>query len=442
MGREDEEWLRRLVAAAKPAELLMPIGTISDADDEPIATFDSAVGSWRAGRYVGEIQFDGGTLRIEPRFGMSTLMRWLGAIWGVRLVESKGAIRDQRLWLWLVIAHLWSGRVIAAAKHGLPFRRLDTIHEGRALRGKLLARDTALARVMGDDRLVSLTRVRVVDPIIGGIILAAFRRLTEALGGHGDRATWLPEQGQTIIEDLRAALGSRYGAQLARGHATVRYTPITEGFRSAVDLSMAILSQRPRAPTAGGEAKAYGILLDMAEIWELYVAKLIHIGLPGLRVFHTGRTTQHFRWLLSGPDDETLGSLRPDILILDAEDRCLGIADAKYKTTRINARNTTGVLREDLYQLTAYLSGFGDPAQKLDGFLIYPDDPEGEIARRLSPKSPWKVTSAHQRNLWFVAAEGGASADGQTLTQAERIITERVRDVILSGLSHRLNVSA
>jgi len=433
-GREDEEWLRRLVISAKPADLLLQIGGRGDIlDDEPLATFDGISGKWWAGRYVGEIQFEGRTLRLEPRFGMPALLRWLTAIWGVRLVDSKGKFEQQRIWLWLVIAHLWSGRLIVAAKHGVPYRRVETIHEGRALRGKLLARETALARAVGDDRLVSLTRTRIVDPVIGRILLAAFERLSTALGSRGERNFWLPDRGRTVIEDLRSALGSQAARDAPRISAqSIRYSPITEVYRPIVDLSISILAQRPRTAASGGESKAFGVLLDMAEIWELYVAKLLQIALPGLRVSHTGRSTDNFRYLLTSVGGETLGSLRPDILILDSHDRCLGIADAKYKTNRINSYNRTGVVTEDLYQLAAYLSGFGDPGSRLDGFLIYPADEEGQVFRRLSPKNPWTLTSAPQRNLWFLATDGGADArtDTATLTEAERELTSLIQTAL------------
>lgn len=436
LSREDDDWLRRLVATVKPAELLLPLSE-GGMDDEPVATFDSITGRWWASRYVGEISFDGCTLRIEPRFGMSTLMRWLGTIWGVQLIESKGSFREQRFWLWLVIAYLWAGRLITAAKHGLPYRRLDTVHKGQALRGKLLPRETALVRAVGDDRIVSRTRTRVVDPIIGGILLAAFDRLRGALGERGGYGVWLPDRGKAIVSELHAALGNRASQEIARSCSMPRYTPITEGYRSAVDLSLSILKQRPSAPTANGGAKSYGILLDMAEIWELYVAKILHLGLPAWRVVHTGRSKKHFRWLLESEDGETLGSLRPDILILDNLDRCLGIVDAKYKTTRINSNNSTGVLRDDLYQLAAYLSGFGDSDTQLDGFLIYPDDPDGEVSRRLHPKSPWKMTSISRRSLWFLAADGGFDVDGASTTEGERAIVSKIQNALVPNWSRK-----
>ena len=431
-GREEDEWLRRLARAAKPAELLLHIGKGGDAkDEEPIASFDSTSGTWWAGRYIGEVQFEGRTLRLEPRFGMPALMRWLATIWGVRVIDSKGRFEQQRIWLWLVIAHLWAGQLIAAAKHGLPHRRIDSVHSGRALRGRLLTRETALSRAARDDRLVSLTRIRVVDPVIGGILLAAFERLTAALGANGTADYWLPDRAKTVIDDLRAALGSRASLQAKLGHAEVRYSPMTETYRSVVDLSLSILARQPRVAAAGGETKVFGVLLDMAEIWELYIAKLLQIGVPGLHVRHTGRVSHHFRWLLYSTDGtDTFGSLRPDILFLDHRDRCLAIADAKYKTTRINADNRTGVIREDLYQLTAYLAGFVEPPSRLDAFLIYPSDGDGQVARHLLPKNPWKVASAPEQNLWFLTVNCEADASVTALSEAEQAAIQLIRSAI------------
>ena len=414
--------------------MLLRLGHQADEpDEEPIASFDAATGTWWAGRYIGEVQFEGRTLRLEPRFGMPALMRWLTAIWGVRLVDSKGRYEQQRIWLWLVIAHLWAGRLVAAAKHGLPFRRVETLYCGRALRGRLLPRETALVRTVGDDRLASVTRTRVVDPVIGGILLGAFERLRVALGSRGEKHYWLSERGRTLVEDLQAALGARAGITTAQ-NPKLRYSPMTENYRPAVDLSLSILARRPRMASSGGEGKAFGVLLDMAEIWELYVAKLLQVSLPGLRVNHTGRATEHIRSLLIAEGDD-FGSLRPDIIISDHQGRCRAIADAKYKTTRINTRNRTGVLTDDLYQLSAYLSGFGDPASRLDGFLIYPADADGQVTRRFAPKNPWKLASAPLRRLWFVSTDSKPNADVGTLNESEQMMASLIHSAIIDSVA-------
>jgi 5-methylcytosine-specific restriction enzyme subunit McrC len=429
--REDEDWLRKLVLHAKPPEMLLRLARQADEPvEEPIASFEASTGTWWAGRYIGEIQFEGRTLRIEPRFGMPALMRWLTAIWGVRLIDSQGTYEQQRIWLWLVIAHLWAGRVVAAAKHGLPFRRIETVHYGRALRGRLLSRQTALLRTVADHQLASVTRTRVVDPVLGGILLGAFERLRLALGSRGEKNYWLPERGRTVVDDLQAALGARGGITTI-DNQTVRYSPMTEAYRPAIDLSLSILARRPRMASSSGSGKAFGILLDMAEIWELYVAKLLQISLPGLRVHHTGRAVEHIRSLLTADGDE-FGSLRPDLIISDHKGRFRAIADAKYKTTRINAINRTGIITEDLYQLTAYLSGFGEPASRLDGFLIYPGDAEGQVARRLAPRNPWRISSSPQRYLWFTAVNCEHETDVEILSESERAVSRLIQEVILT----------
>jgi 5-methylcytosine-specific restriction enzyme subunit McrC len=425
LGRDDEDWLKRLVQATNVASSLLPVGA-PKGDDEPVVVYESNTGRWRAGRYVGELQFENGILRIEPRFGMPSLLRWLGEIWGVRLLDGGGAIKEQNLWLWFIIAHLWSGRLITAARHGLPYRRSDAIHKGTALRGKLLPIQTALLRAVRDDHLVSKTRVRIVDAGIGEIALLAAQHLNRALGVMGTRPNWLPERGKEILDELRSALGShRDQGAVHKAHA-IRYTPITEGFRPLVDLSISILARKPRMPEASGEAKSHGLLLDMAEIWELYIAKVLQSGLPHLRVLHTGRSNFNFQWLLMSGSGRVLQSLRPDILILGEGECCLAIADAKYKNTRSNSENVNGVSREDLYQLSAYLSGFGNAKDRLDGFLIYPEDSSGRVTASLSLDNPWRVSSGNDRHLWFMSLDGTEGPTDDHFSDSETALISKI----------------
>jgi 5-methylcytosine-specific restriction enzyme subunit McrC len=169
----------------------------------------------------------------------------------------------------------------------------------------------------------------------------------------------------------------------------------------------------------------------MAEIWELYVAKVLQIGLFELNVMHTGRLRENSHWLLSNRmDDEKVGSLRPDILINDQEKRCLAIVDAKYKTTRLNSVNRTGVVTEDLYQLAAYLSAFGRPGNRLDGVLVYPSDKLGQIDGRLAPKNPWSFSANPNRRLWFVTTDWSGHSDVDSLVAAEQLLTSAVRAAV------------
>jgi 5-methylcytosine-specific restriction enzyme subunit McrC len=229
-----------------------------------------------------------------------------------------------------------------------------------------------------------------------------------------------------ILDDLRSALGPHCDEAAAHKSHAIRYTPITEGYRPLVDLSVSILRRKPRAPDADGNAKSHGLLLDMAEIWELYIAKILQTGLPGLQVLHSGRSNFNFQWLLSSGTGRLLQSLRPDILILNANERCLAIADAKYKNTRTNSENVNGVSREDLYQLSAYLSGFGNSERRMDGFLIYPEDAAGQVTSSLSSGNPWRVAAGHDRHLWFMSVNGLDAPEGATLSHSEQTMVMEI----------------
>ncbi|WP_375274242.1 5-methylcytosine restriction system specificity protein McrC [Methylorubrum thiocyanatum] len=425
LNRDDEDWLKRLIQATDVSSSLLPVGSRKP-DDDPIAVYEGSIGRWRAGRYVGELQFENGTLRIEPRFGMPSLLRWLGEIWGVKLLDGGGAPKEQGLWLWVIIAHLWSAKLSAAAKHGLPYRRIDAIHKGPALRGKLLPVQTALVRAVRDDCLVSKTRIRVVDRLIGDITLLAAQHLNRALGMKGQRASWLPERGREILDELKSSLGTHRDEKAVPQAHTIRYTPITEGYRPLVQLSVSIITHNPHAPGSNASAKSHGVLLDMAEIWELYIAKILHTGLPNLHVLHTGRTKSNFQWLLTNEHGGVLQSLRPDIVVFDNYDRCLAIVDAKYKNTRSNSNNVNGVLREDLYQLSAYLSAFGNIDHRLEGVLIYPEDGVGQVTSVLSSDNPWRLTSSHNRYLSFMSVDGNDVALGSVLSKSEQVMIEQI----------------
>ena len=372
-------------------------------------------------------------IRFASSRASACLVRWLSTIWGVRLLEAQGSYEHRRVWLWAIIAHLWASRFIAAAKHGLPTRRIDEVYRGTALRGRLLPRPSALGHAAGDDRLVSLTRVRTIDAVIGSILIAAFNRLRDVLGQYGDVANWLPDRGRTLMQNLQHVLGERAPRTSSTAHRVVRYSPITESYRPVVELSLSILNQRSLTSTARGDKKVFGILLDMAEVWELYVAKVLQLGLTGYRVEHTGRTREHFRWLFRSEIDDgmLLGSLRPDIIITDDRERFLAVADAKYKNTKIRDGTLTGVAREDLYQISAYLSGFGEPKSRLDGFLIYPTDNEGEVSKRLTPRSPWILGSTLFRRLWFFSVGTEiAAGQGPILSKPEARMAEAIRAAI------------
>ncbi|MFT3785516.1 MAG: hypothetical protein QM770_05050 [Tepidisphaeraceae bacterium] len=188
---EDELWLREVVQRANVQTLALSFSGRREIERSPVATYEVESGRWWAGRFIGEVSYRGRTLTITPRFGMPTLRRWLSRIWGIRLMTSTGSYVGGQVWLWELMARMWSDRLVAAAKHGLPRVRVEETHVGATVRGRLLVGQTAAKIRTGQQALVSRTRNRAIDPMIGGIILAAFDLLRRQLVHLGDPARWL-----------------------------------------------------------------------------------------------------------------------------------------------------------------------------------------------------------------------------------------------------------
>jgi 5-methylcytosine-specific restriction enzyme subunit McrC len=199
-----------------------------------------------------------------------------------------------------------------------------------------------------------------------------------------------------------------------------------------VELSRAIARQQPSSSSAGGSNDVLGVLIDMAEVWELYIYNLLRSALRGVEVVHAGRDLNASNYLLrSDKTGERLGGLKPDILILAPHtNRLLAILDAKYKTTAQTPERPHGIQREDLYQLAAYLSAYERPTGLLAGALVYPATQNTSNILTLQNSSPWRF-AASEHHLWFfgLLCEGDNRA-GVDLSDYELAFTEGIQGVI------------
>lgn len=426
LSSADEEWLRELACKANTDTLALSFASEREVEQAPLLSYDGQSGTWWAGRFVGEISYKGRTLTILPRFGMPALRRWLSRIWGIRLVASVGAYKSGRIWLWELVARLWASRLVAAAKHGLPRVRVDEVHVGTTVRGRLLVRPTAAQLHTGERLLTSRTRSRQIDPWIGGILLGTYAHLRGQLGHLSEPKAWLSERGHELVRELQAAVDRRTIEEACRSRSPMRYTPITESYRPVVELSRAILGGRPFMSSAEGSQEVLGVLLDMAEIWELYVYHLLRDGLSGAVVSHTGRSAEAVYWLLKGQGADRLGAMKPDIIVSAHGGGRRLILDAKYKLTTPSPERPQGILREDLYQMAGYLSVAADADARLDGGLIYP---ASDSIQALARRGPFRLVRSDARFGFFGldCANGAESAD---LSEAEHDFVASVQALL------------
>jgi 5-methylcytosine-specific restriction enzyme subunit McrC len=174
----------------------------------------------------------------------------------------------------------------------------------------------------------------------------------------------------------------------------IRYTPITAGFASIAELSRQIANRRGLASDVEADGKTKGVLLDVAELWEMYVLSVLRKAARPLSVRHGTRERAASKKLLySDISGQGLGTLIPDA-VLYAHGDVRGVIDAKYKTIHPSANAPQGPQREDLYQMAAYLGRF-TPLNRQNGWglLAYPHDPARPDVSRAEMGSPWSLDS-------------------------------------------------
>lgn len=381
------DWLKRLAVATRNGANVVSVGVERD-DDEPIV-YCAPDGTWWAGRYVGSLCFDGNRLTVRPRFGLAALRSWLFHATNVALVQSPGVLEENESVIVQLLAAVWARGFVEAARHGLPALRRDVHFSGSVLRGRLDVQGSVRLIASGRDAMASVRRERSLDHAASRAIVAAYAVLRRWVGASDDR--WLPARARELLPHLIAVTGLRPRVPSRMDLERVRYTPITAGFAPVAELSRQIANRRGLASDSTPEGECQGVLLDVAELWELYVLAVLRRAASGLSVRHGTRELAAAGALLrSEVDGSILGALRPDALVADRR-RTVGVLDAKYKQLHPTALAPNGPQREDLYQLAAYLARFSTDPQGAWGILAYPLDTNRDGIAPAESRSPWRL---------------------------------------------------
>ena len=382
---DDDGWLASIAARVNANTHTFKIApSCAAAMPEPILQ-RQVDGSWRAGRYVGELRQGDRILEIRPRLGIDTIAHWAGTALNLHVLpKSAGHTGVTHTLIAELTAAIWRGVVTDAARHGLPGLRSARSHVGAAVRGRLDIGGTLGLRAKRAPVLASIERPKIVDNPISRAIVLADRVLDRRLR---HRPAWRGDRVAELIPRLQAATGSRPALPSRKELDQVRYTPITLPYRRAAELSWQIAHNRGALTDASSD-DAEGVLIDVAELWELFLLSCLRQATDDV-VTHGTHLLQAKPLLTStGDSSRTLGRLYPDLLVGEPQAPRM-VIDAKYKPLR----DPRGVDREDLYQLTSYLMAHTTSTLPV-GMLAYPlfDERAPAFAER---HGPWKTPASH-----------------------------------------------
>lgn len=380
---DEDDWLARLAAHLTDHDHTLQLsGRGRDDDEDDAALSRGADGRWWTGRFIGEINFEGRELQIAPRLGVDVIGVWLARALNLSIIPRAATRAGTGPLIAQLVDRMWSAGLAEAGRHGPPRFRRSHAEEGVFLRGRLDVPRTLRLRSARLPKVASRSERRSIENPVSRAIVLADRTLGSLLGPE---KPWRPELSDELLRQLRGAVGANPPMPANREMRAVSYAPITRAFEPIARLSLEIARRRGTL-TAGSSDDTSGVLIDVAELWELFLLHCARRALGAARVEH-GTAATATAFLLESKVDPSarIGRLKPDLLIVDAGKHPRAVIDAKYKRLRSSRERPHGVDRGDLYQLAAYMAGH----EVSYGALVYPPAEADEaLAAELGP---WRL---------------------------------------------------
>lgn len=299
--------------------------------------------------YIGFCSIDGVDFVIKPRFGIfNHLISYACSIY---VPENESNITSNQTCknYWL-ISILWKAVLQRAISMGQIPKEYKTENKNlKYYKGRLDISKQIRVNLTDASRFYCSYRKLTPDNTINRTIRYTYKLLCEKKMG-------------SVVNDIReyddklAMFGvENYPVEIS-DIDNVKYTRMTEMYRPVMQFCKAIIQQNLSESSMNSRNKIdIAYFIDMAELWEMYLLKILEVNLPEYDIFSPNLREREF--LMEGKYRE----VRPDLVIADKNSgEPVVILDAKYKnynslgkTARISA-----VSREDLYQMTTYLHRF------------------------------------------------------------------------------------
>ena len=365
-----------------------------------------------ASHYIGRYTYGDYNIIVNPRFGniFTYLIGYAANIY-LPLGESHISFNTQNNSSWL-IALLWKAMLNKALTTGQIPKDYEAITRNqRNYRGRLALSKHIRANLCDATRFYCTYKKLSMDTVINRTIRATYKVLKD-------------EGASAVVTEFEAydkyldSMGVMSFIQNIRDIDNINYTRLTAPYKSVMELSKTILQNfKAEAANHGSDKRDVSYFIDVAELWEMYILKLLQNNLSSEYHVSSPNTYTGAKLL-----DDKIREIRPDILIEKNGDVVM-IIDAKYKNYfQFGAVANNGISREDLYQMSTYLYHYGKEGKRIVGIFTSPVDSKEQMLHTFSENKK------HQIGLINLAINEVNSID--TIHQIENEYINKIRQVI------------
>ncbi len=369
----------------------------------------------KTGNYIGVLYHEGIKVEITSRFGVAFLQRMINFVNDIYLPNiivsavKEGKSKDQFKFILAQLFIQSLGR--ASALFGLPksYQRkaqksftvignIDINHfinYNIPLRQKLKSHSKEQLPVQ-DIVDVLHKAISIIDKIFSESIVSRIKNIKTELQ----------------IRNSNKYVG-KHTIRRAKNHKILVH-PSYNAYKKVLNYAEMIINNFALAEEEKGKKETTAYLVNVAELFEIYLAKLL---IKGLSNDWAINTKQKYPTYENGDNSFLKRELRPDIVLENA--RTIMVFDVKYKRMRFENWNRN---REDFFQIHTYMAylHYLTKNKKLVGGLLYPIE-ENKENEMISGNS-W-----FGQNSEFIVY--GIDLKKENLTKAEAGFISQIMDI-------------
>lgn len=314
----------------------------------------------QTGLYAGVLFHKGCKINITTRYGDTFLKRMLNFVNDIyvdneQIQAKKDETENQFLF---IIAHLFIQSLEKAVVLGLPQQYQKQQERSQKVRGSINFNDYLKRDIPFQGKLTTTFRERIYVQEIVDVLYLALRKLESFFGK--EIHSRLLGLSQFLKQHYSGRFASYETIQKARTHQTIN-NPMYRSFKKVLEYAEIILLNKDLIPDYEKQnLTTSGYLFDIAELYEIYLEKLLSRNFP--------------EWFVSGQVELPVyqkqfyrRSFFPDLIMKHKTSGKIIALDAKFKRIEMQNRD---VDRADLHQIHSY-SGYYKNELIASG-LIYP----------------------------------------------------------------------
>lgn len=323
----------------------------------------------QTGLYAGVLFYKGCKINITTKYGDAFLMRMLNFVNDI-YVDNKQmeAKKDETENTFLfIIAHLFIQVLEKAVVLGLPQQYQKHQERNHKVRGNVDFNEYLKRDIPFQGKLTTTFRERIYVQEIVDVLYLALRKLERVFGK--EIHSRLLGVGQLLKQQFSGRFVNYEVIQKAKTHQSIN-NPMYRGFKEALEYAEIILLNKDLLPD--NEKQNFtttGYLFDIAELYEIYLEKLLSRNFPD--------------WIVDGQVEIPIyqkqfycRSIFPDLVMKHKTSGKIIVFDAKFKKMEMKNRD---IDRVDLHQIHSY-SGYYQENLIASG-LIFPLSKESDIEK-------------------------------------------------------------